>query len=77
MTYTNDTHKELCDKAMRTKWPYKKHTHASLHKIYEMRGRVSRKIRMWVGGDGYIAPALNQYLASRRIAKRVTSRYGG
>lgn len=75
MTYTNDNHKQLFSKTLRTKWPYKKHTHASINKMYEMRGRGSRKIRMWMNGNGYNTPSLRQYRADKRIAKRVTNGY--
>jgi hypothetical protein len=75
MTYTNDNHKRLFTKTLRTKWPYKKHTHASINKMYEMRGRVGRKIRIWTTETGYKTPALKQYSAYKRVVKRVTSGY--
>jgi len=75
VTYTNDNHKRLFSKTIRTKWPYKKHTHASINKLYEMRGRVGRKIRMWMNGNGYNTPSLRRYRADKRIAKRVTNGY--
>jgi hypothetical protein len=75
MTYTNDNHKQLFSNTVRTKWPYKKHTHASVNQMYEMRGRISRKIKLWAGGGRQITWSLLQYKAGRRIAKRVTNGY--
>ncbi len=69
------TGKQIFEHAIRTKWPYKKHTHASINKIYEIRGRLNRKLRVWTRHDGWKTPALRQYRASKRIAKRVTSGY--
>jgi hypothetical protein len=70
------TDKDIFKQTIRTKWPYKKHTHASVNQIYELRGRISRKIKVWLGGSRLGTPSLVQYLASKRIAKRVTSGYG-
>jgi hypothetical protein len=69
------TSKHVYRKALRTKWPYKKHTHASVQQIYEVRGRIRRKLKVW---NGNTAPwHLTQYNASKRISKRVTSGYNG
>jgi len=69
------TSKHVYRKALRTKWPYKKHTHAWTQQIYEARGHVGRKLKVW---NGNTAPRhLTQYNASKRIAKRVTSGYNG
>lgn len=72
MTRTN---KDMYNKTIRTKWPYKKHTHASVNKIYELRGRVSKKIKVWLNRSRLGTPSLVQYMASKRIAKRVTNGY--
>lgn len=69
------TDKDIFKQTIRTKWPYKKHTHASVNQMYEMRGRISRKIKLWVGGDKLRTPSLAQYKVSKRIAKRVTNGY--
>lgn len=72
MTYTD---KDIFKQTIRTKWPYKKHTHASINKVYELRGHVSKKIKVWLGGIKLSTPSLVQYMASKRIAKRVTNGY--
>jgi len=69
------TGKDIFNRAIRTKWVFKKHTHASVNQIYELRGRISRKIKLWVGGGRQITPSLAQYRTSKRITKRVTNGY--
>ena len=69
------THKQLFINTLRGKWPYKKHTHASINKMYEIRGRVGRKLRIWMNGGGYNTPSLRQYRLDKRVAKRVTNGY--
>ena len=69
------TDKDIFKQTIRTKWPYKKHTHASVSKVYELRGRVSKKIKLWLGRGRLGTPSLVQYMASKRIAKRVTNGY--
>ena len=72
MTRTN---KHIYQKTIRTKWPYKKHTHASVQQIYEMRGRICRKLRVLGINRGSRHLAL--YKACKRVAKRVTNGYNG
>jgi hypothetical protein len=67
--------KDIFNRAIRTKWLYKKHTHASVNQIYELRGHISRKIKLWVGGGILRTSSLAQYKTSKRITKRVTNGY--
>jgi hypothetical protein len=69
------TGKQIYERAIRTKWVYKKHIYTSLQQIYELRGRLNKKIKLWVGGGKQRTPALAQYMDSKRIAKRVTYSY--
>jgi len=69
------TGKDIFNRAIRTKWPYKKHIHASVNQIYELRGRISRKIKLWGDGGRQRTPSLAQYKTSKRITKRVTNGY--
>ena len=69
------THKQIYTKTMRTKWAFKKHTHASINQIYELRGRLSKKLKIWTHGDTQRTSNLSQYNTYRRIAKRVTNGY--
>lgn len=67
------TKRDRYNNALRTKWPYKKHTHASEQQIYESRGRLGRKLR--VMGVNTAPRHLAQYNAAKRLSKRVTSGY--
>jgi PP-loop superfamily ATP-utilizing enzyme len=67
------TGKQIYEHAIRTKWPYKKHTHASVQQIYETRGRISRKLK--VLGVNRVSLHLTLYNASKRLSKRVTNGY--
>jgi len=69
------THKQIYIKTMRKKWAFKKHTHASINQVYEVRGRTRRKIKVFIGDNTNKSAALAQYKASKRIAKRVTNGY--
>jgi proteasome assembly chaperone (PAC2) family protein len=69
------TSKQIYEQALRKKWVYKKHIHASINQIYEIRGRLNRKIKLWVGGGRQRTPALAQYRVGKRMVKRVTYGY--
>jgi hypothetical protein len=60
--------------ALRMKWPFKKHTHSSIDSIYELRGHLKRRIKLWVNKYTH-GTRLTLYNKSRRTAKRNTSRY--
>ena len=66
------THKHMYGRALRTKWPYKKHTHASMNQIYEVRGRISRKLKVL---GVRVSLHLTLYKASKRLSKWVTNGY--
>ena len=67
------THKHMYGRALQTKWPYKKHTHASMNQIYELRGHIRRKLK--VLGVNRVSLHLTLYKAGKRLSKRVTNGY--
>ena len=69
------TSKDIFNKAIRTKWVFKKHTHASVKKIYELRGRLGRQIRIWERTHVQPSSSLTHYKAMIKYSKRVTSGY--
>lgn len=66
------TRKDMFNDAWRRRRVFKKQRKV-ITQIYELRGMVGRKLKIWSLGTAQTAPSLARYKANKRLNKRMTS----